>query len=164
MQMPLYLRNFFPILLALPMMIISCSSTTTPEEIAATFIKQSEIAFEEGNIRALKKLVSSNYQDTHNRGAGDVIAIAAAYIRSSKSMYLFSDLDSAYFEGDLIQARVLTAFAARPIMDKSVLGRMQADIYWFDITLVEESGGWKLVAALWQQAKVEDFFENRGQN
>ena len=79
-------------------------------------------------------------------------------------MYLFSDLDSAYFEGDLIQARVLTAFAARPIMDKSVLGRMQADIYWFDITLVEESGGWKLVAALWQQAKVEDFFENRGQD
>ena len=164
MRLVLYLRNFFPILLLLTMMVISCSSKTTPEEIAATFIKQSETAFEEGNILALKKLVSSNYQDTHNRGAGDVIAIAAAYIRSSKSMHLLSDLDSAYFEGDLIQARILTAFAARPIMDKSVLGRMQADIYWFDITLAEESGGWKLVAALWQQATVEDFFEDRSRD
>ena len=49
-------------------------------------------------------------------------------------------------------------------MDKSVLGRMQADIYWFDITLAEESGGWKLVAALWQQATVEDFFEDRSRD
>lgn len=146
------------------MAVISCNSPTTPEEIATQFIEQSETAFEGRNILALKKLISSNYQDTHNRSAGDVIAIAAAYIRSSKSIYLFTDLNSAYFEGDLIQARVLSAFAARPIMDRSVLGQMQADIYWFDITLAEESGGWKLVAALWQQAVVEDFLEGDSRN
>ncbi|MGI9536776.1 MAG: hypothetical protein ACR2PB_06885 [Desulfocapsaceae bacterium] len=112
----------------------------------------------------LKKLVSPNYQDSRNRSAGDVLAIAAAYIRSSKSIYLFSDLESAVFNDDLVQARVLTAFATRPVMDRTALAQLSADIYWFDIVLEDESGNWQLIDAQWQQAMIDDFFKNDNDN
>ena len=146
------------------MLAASCDSPTTPEEIAGQFIKQSEEAFEERDIRGLKKLISPDYRDPLNRTAGDIVSIAAAYIRSSKSIYLFTDLESAAAEQERIQARVLAAFGARPISDPSIIGQVQADIYWFDIVLVEESGGWRLVEADWQQAMVDDFFKDGNPN
>ena len=143
----------------------SCSSpTTTPEEIAGQFIKDSEQAFEERDIFELKKLISSNYGDSQNRSADEIISIAAMYIRSSKSIYLLTDLHSAEYLEERIQARVLAAFAARPISEPAVLAQMQADIYWFDIELAEENGSWKLTDAQWRQAMVDDFYKIDRQN
>ena len=136
----------------------SSCTPTPPEKITADFLKQAEEAFADRHILALKKLVSPDYNDAENRGAGDVLSIAAAYIRSSKSIYLFSDLESAAFRDDRLEARVLTAFAARPIMDPTALAQLKADIYWFDIVLVQEGGDWKLLEAQWRQAMVDDFF------
>ena len=159
-----HLRFSIPLLLALLLLVVSCNSQTTPEEITTQFIRESEEAFEDSDILRLRKLISSQYRDSQNRTAGDVISIAAAYIRSSKSIYLFTDLDSAIYVDDRIQARILAAFGARPISDPAIIGQLQADIYWFDIVLAEEKGGWKLMAAQWQQAMVDDFFKNENPN
>ncbi len=153
-------QRFFGILLCTLSLLVSCNSPTTPVEVATQFIKESEEAFEERDILALKKLISPGYRDPLKRTAGDVISIAAAYIRSSKSIYLLTDLDSAVAEEERIRARVLAAFGARPISDPSILGQIQADIYWFVIVLAKEKDGWKLVEAEWQQAMVDDFFKD----
>lgn len=155
-----HFRFSIALLLVFPILVVSCNSQTTPEEITRQFVRESEEAFEDTDILRLKKLISSQYRDSQNRTAGDVISIAAAYMRSSKSIYLFTDLDSAVYADDRIQARLLVAFGARPISDPSILGQIQADIYWFDIVLAEEKGDWKLVAAQWQQAMVDDFFKD----
>jgi hypothetical protein len=160
----LHFRNFAVLLLSLLFLVVSCNSQTTPEEITAQFIKESEKAFEDRDILRLRKLVSSQYRDSQDRTAGEVISIAAAYIRSSKSIYLFTDLDSAVYAEDRIQARIIAAFGARPISDPSILGQIQADIYWFDIVLAQENGGWKMVEAQWQQAMVDDFFRDESKN
>ncbi len=159
-----HFRFSIALLLALLFLVVSCSSQTTPEEITTQFIRESEKAFEDSDILRLKKLISSQYRDSQNRTSGDVISIAAAYIRSSKSIYLFTDLDSAIYSDDRIEARILAAFAARPISDPAILGQLQADIYWFDIVLAEEKGGWKLMAAQWQQGMVDDFFKDENPN
>ena len=152
------------LLLMTPFLAVSCRSPTTPEEIAGQFIEQSENAFEERDLFKLKKLISSNYGDSQNRSAGEVVTLAAAYIRSSKSIYLFTDLHTADFAGERIRARLLAAFAARPISEPALLARMQADIYWFDIELAEENGTWKLTDAQWRQAMLEDFSTGAGEN
>jgi hypothetical protein len=144
---------------ALALLVVSCNSPSAPEDVAAQFIGKSEKAFEERDIRSLKKLISPTYLDAQKRSAGDIMSIAAAYIRSSKSIYLFTTLDSAENVEGRIEARLLAAFTARPISDMSVLGRIQADIYWFDIVIAPENGVWKLVAARWQQAMIDDFFK-----
>ena len=157
-------KLLFALLCTLALLLVSCSSPTTPEEIAAQFIKESEEAFEERDILGLKKLISSDYRDPKQRTASDIVSIAAAYIRGSKSIYLYTDLDSAASEQERIQARVLAAFGARPISDPTILGQIQADIYWFDIVIAKENDGWKLVEVQWQQAMVDDFFKDGDKN
>ena len=159
------LLGWYGVVLCIALALIpSCSSPTAPEEIAWQFIEESEKAFEERDIFKLKKLISSNYGDSQNRSANEIVTIAAAYIRSSKSIYLLTDLHSAEFKEERIHARVLAAFAARPISEPSTLAQMRADIYWFDVELAEEKGSWKLTGAQWRQATVEDFSENDRQN
>lgn len=143
---------------------VSCSSSTPAETIASKFIETSAKAFEERDIFALKKLVSSHYGDSQNRSANEIISTAAAYIRSSGSIYVLTDLHTAEYVEERIEARLLAAFAARPIAEPALLAQMQADIYWFDIELAEENGTWKLTDAQWRQAMVEDFTRSTGQN
>ena len=105
---------------------------------------------------ALRKLVSSEYQDELKRDANDIVSIAATYIMRSRSIYLFCDLESASRDDEKIQATVLAAFASRPVTDRNLLLSLNTDIYLFDILLTEEGGDWKLAAAEWRQAMVED--------
>ena len=153
-------RFLVALLCTLPFLAMSCNSPTTPEEIATQFIHESEKAFEERDILGLKKLISTDYRDPLKRTAGDVVSIAAAYIRGSRSIYLYTDLDYAVAEEERVRARVFTAFGARPISDPSILGQIQVDIYWVDIMLAKEHDGWKLHEAQWQQAMVDDFFKD----
>lgn len=152
------------LLFIVSLLAVSCSSSTPPETIARKFIEASENAFEERDIFALKKLVSPQYGDSQNRSANEIISTAAAYIRSSGSIYVLTDLHTAEYVEERIQARLLAAFAARPIAEPALLAQMQADIYWFDIELTAESGTWKLTDAQWRQALVEDFTGSAGQN
>ena len=145
-------------------MMSSCSLPSTPEQHVSEFIESSEKAFEDRDIRSLRKLVSSRYKDEQNRTANDVLAIAAAYIGRSKSIYLFTDLESAVLEDDLIEARVLVAFGSRPAEDRATLLQLNADIYWFDIVLADENGSWKLIKGQWTQAMVDDFFKSSTTN
>ena len=164
MSLNFHIKFCTVLILTLAVLMSSCSSPSTPEQHASEFIERSELAFEDRDIRSLRKLVSSSYMDGQNRAANDVLAIAAAYIRGTKSIYLFTDLESAVSEDDLINARVLVAFGSRPVKDRAALMQLNADIYWFDIVLADENGNWKLIEAQWTQAMVDDFFKSSATN
>ena len=136
----------------------SCSSPTDPEQIAAAFIEDATKAFAERDPGALRTLISGEYLDSQQRDGEQIVSIARLYIMRSRSIYLFSDLEFAERSGDLIQATVLAAFAARPVTSRSMLPQLDTDIYWFEIALVEERGIWKLLRARWRPAMLDDIF------
>lgn len=138
------------------MLSLSCSSPPDPEVIVTEFIEQAESAFENRRIRALRNLISREYQDSQKRDDNEIIAIGSSYIMRSKFIHLFADPESASFAGDKVQATVLVAFAARPVADRNLLVLMKADIYWFEILLTQEDGDWKMVSSEWRQAMLED--------
>ena len=138
----------------------SCSENLTPENLALDFIERAETAVQERDIRDLRTLISTDYQDPEGRSSRDILAVASAYIMRSKSIHVLFRLHSASQVEDGIQGKVLVALAARPIDDPTVLPRLNADIYWFDIVLKKRDGDWKLFSAVWHQAMVEDFMTN----
>jgi len=134
-----------------------CSAESDPEIIASAFLETAEEAFEKRSPRALRNLISEQYFDTRNRDKNEVLAIGSAYIMGSRSIYLFTDLESALFHGDeQVQATVLAAFAARPVSERTLLSRINTDLYWFEIELTKESGDWKLTQSDWRQAMLDD--------
>ena len=140
--------------------LITCSSPSDPEQVASAFIQDAVAAFEDRNSRALRTLISSAYFDSQNRTGDQVASIGSVYIMRSKSIHLFTELDSAVRSGDQVMATVLGAFAARPVDRRSLLPPVDADLYWFEITLKEENGEWKLVSSSWRQAMLEDIFND----
>lgn len=147
----------FGLLLAAALVFSSgCSSETDPELISSIFLEKAEKAFEERSPRALRDLISKDYFDTQQRDGKEIGAIGTAYIMRSRAIHLFIDLESAAFSGDQVQATVLAAFAARPVSSRSLLPRINADLYWFEIMLTKESGDWKLLQSSWRQAMLED--------
>lgn len=145
---------------AVMMVPVSCSSPAEPEQIALEFIDEATTVFEKGSLRALRKLISRNYRDSQKRNHEQIAAIGSAYIMRSKSIFLFSELESARQLDSQVQATVLTAFAARPVDSRNLLPQIQADLYWFDIVLTKEGGEWKLLSSSWRQAMLEDIFND----
>jgi hypothetical protein len=148
------------VFILLTAVLFSCSTTSDPEQIASAFIEDAAAAFENRNARALRKLISSDYVDSQNRTAEQIASIGSLYIMRSRSIYLFTELDSAVQSGDRVLATVLGAFAARPVKNRGLLPQVNADLYWFEIALKEENGDWKIVSSSWRQAMLEDVFSD----
>lgn len=137
----------------------ACTSDKTPETIGLEFVRRAESLVEEGSIRGLNELVSSDYHDSDNRDRRDILGIASSYLISTRSLHLFTDLRSAQFtSGDRLQCTILVAFAAVPVSHRDLLTRTNADFYWFDIELIRERKTWKIASAAWEQAMLDDFF------
>jgi hypothetical protein len=137
-------------------LLLGCNPESDPELISSIFLEKAEKAFADRSPRSLRELISKDYLDTQQRDAKEISAIGTGYIMRSRSIYLFTDLESAVFSGAQIHATVLAAFAARPVSNRSLLPRMDADLYWFEIVLTKESGDWKLLQSSWRQAMLED--------
>jgi len=147
----------FFFLLTTSLLISSCSEQTSLETIVNEIIEQAEATFENHNSRELRKLISVDYHDSSARDFQDIIAFSNAYMLRAKSIHLFADLESAILVDDLIEARILVAFAAKPVTERKTLPQLKADIYWFNIILTDKDGNWKIISASWQQTMLDDF-------
>lgn len=152
-----FLRSTLAVLLLL-VMIWACTAESTPEAIVSAFRDMVEEAVEEGNSRALRKLISEQYRDDRGRTKAELGSIAAGYLLRNRSVHVLSRVATVERPDErTIEATILAAFSSRPIKEPSRLPSLNADIYWFEITLEEEDGDWLLRSAGWRQAMVDDF-------
>ena len=154
------LQSFLLSLLFLTCFLISCTPSTTPEQIVDGFITVCEKSIEKGSGRELRNLIAEDYMDSSGRTKQALGAIASGYLLRNKAIYCYRLIDSVIInEDDSISARVLTALAAQPITDVAILPQINSDIYWFDVTIAEQNDEWKLINASWKKAMLEDFFQ-----
>ena len=138
----------------------SCTTTTSPEQIVEDFITSCETSIEKGSGRELRNLIAENYRDSSGRTKKEIGNLVSGYLLRNRAIYSYSLVNLVKInEDDSISARVLTALAAKPITDISALPTLNSDIYWFDIKITSEDADWKLIDASWQQAMLDDFFQ-----
>ena len=134
-------------------------SPLSPEEVVETFSKEVAELFEQRKRRKLADFIADDYLDKNKRSKQDLTALAQSYMLRDKSIFSYTNPTSVQKNEDgTISARILTALAAQPITDLSLLPSIKSDIYWFDIKIASRDKSWKLVEASWQQAMLEDFF------
>ncbi len=137
----------------------SCSAPPTAEQIMDDFLGRCDAALEKRSSRELRELIADDYADSEERTKQDIAAIAAGYLLRNKAIYTYRLTESVDVnDDDSISALILTALAARPITDVSILPAINSDIYWFEITIAKDGRKWRLTQASWQQAMLEDFF------
>ena len=152
-------NGFLVLLVSFLLLTTSCGGGDTPEEQVKKFVKAGEETVEAREIGGVKDLISKGYSDKHGRTRRDLVALTARYIYANKNIHLLTRIGELSFpEENKASMQLFVAMTGQNVSDLDSLLNMQADLYRFDMELVQEDNEWKLYKAEWQSASGKDFF------
>ncbi|WP_163339304.1 hypothetical protein [Desulfopila sp. IMCC35008] len=138
---------------------LSGCSSDSPEDQVRSFIKTAEDAVEKNEIGDVKAMISENYSDNDGMTKKDIIAYLSYQLLRKRSIHLFTSIDQVKFPAeDQAEVVLFVAMTGQPVESASILPKLQADIYRFDLILQNIDGNWLLATSTWQPALIEDIF------
>lgn len=130
----------------------------TPEARVRSTLAAIEAAAEARDVAGVKEHVSESYRDAAGRDRRAVGALAFAHFQRNASVHLLTRVSALEIPAPgEARAEVLVAMAGRPIPSVEALPALRADLYRFELTLRDEDGDWRVVAAQWRPATLQDF-------
>jgi hypothetical protein len=145
----------------LALMVVSAvgcrSGEDSPEAQVRATIERAETLAEAKDLGGLKGLVSDRYQDNTGQDKRAILGLLFVQFRRHESIHLLTRIDRVDIEPAQARAIVFTAMAGRPIPAVSNLPALRADLYRFDLTLVDERGTWRVTKSAWRPAVLGDF-------
>lgn len=136
----------------------ACSKPTTPEQRVRDFIDRNEQAAEQKDMGTLRKSVSERYSDDDGRDRRMIEGIMRLYVLRHESIHLFTRIEKIAFPKPAeAEVAIYVAMAARPIANPAQLATFRANLYRFDLVLVEEDSQWRVLRAAWRPAEPADF-------
>jgi hypothetical protein len=138
---------------------LGCSGPAPdPESEIRALLAEIERASRERDVRALKRRVSEAYADREGRKQADMEALLAAHYLRGGTVYLLLRLRELELDpGETrANARVLAGMARVPIEDWTGLRSTRGDAYMFSLELAREDEAWRVTAADWAPASLED--------
>ena len=119
-----------------------------------------ERGVQDEDLKAIGKLVSERYEDVEQHDRAAVLAALRMYFARYPNIHLLTRvtaIEIAPSAGQPARAAVVVAMASFPMKKAEDTVRLHADVFRFDLTLVEEaSGQWTVTRAGWQAATAED--------
>ncbi len=147
--------------LALLAFMAACSEpVTTPDEQIRSTFAEIERASRAGDVAVLKDFVSARYRDGQGRTRDDLQALIRYQYLRHKKVYLLTRIEKIEIADDgTARTIVLGAMASAPVEEPAQLRTVHADVYRFDLELLDEGGGsWKVLSGDWRPAALDDFF------
>ncbi|MEW6681966.1 MAG: hypothetical protein AB1451_03455 [Nitrospirota bacterium] len=135
------------------------SEGDSPEAQVRATIGRAEALAEGKDLGGLKALLSDAYRDDAGQDKRAILALLFVQFRRHESIHLLTRIDRIDIDPRAqATATVFTAMAARPIPTVSDLPALRADLYRFDLTLVDKRGTWRVTKSTWRPAVLHDFF------
>jgi hypothetical protein len=137
----------------------ACSGPVpSPEDPVRSWLAEAERASRERDIGAMKDLISRSYRDRHGRTQEDVHGIITFQYFRQNSVYLLTRIESLDLPApSRARLTVLGAMAGSPLEGPASLRQVRADVYRFELELVDEGDQWRVVSGDWRPAGVDDF-------
>lgn len=130
----------------------------SPEARVKEIVAKAEEAAEARDLGAVKKLVSEAYSDEGGNDRRALLGIVQYYFLRFEALHLLVRIDSIAFpRPGRARVTAIAAMAGEPIPTAESLGSLRADVYRFDVDLIEEDGQYRLATARWQRAAARDF-------
>jgi hypothetical protein len=133
------------------------SGVDSPDARIRATIARAETAAEAKDLGALKDLISDAYHDDAGQDKRAILGLLFMQFRRHESIHLFTRIDRVDIQPARATATVFTGIAGRPIPSADDLPALRADLYRFDLTLVDERGTWRVTQSAWRPAVLSDF-------
>ena len=139
---------------ALCVLLSACGEQSPPEQRIRTLIGDLEQAVEAGEKRGLDAFLHASYSDPWHKNRLAAVSTLIKLMLRHRSVHLFTltetvELDSAT-EGRA-NAVVYVAMTGVPVESIDALISLKADLYRFDVGLIEEDGDWQILTSRWER-------------
>lgn len=155
------MRHILSAVLALCLVVTlgACSKKETPEARVRALIATAVQAAEAGDAAGVRAVVSPRYTDVEGRDRRTVEGLIRLYLLQHRPLYLFTRVPTVELVGnDRAQAVVYAAMAGSRVDAPAELARLRTSLYRFDLTLALEQGEWRVRAATWRPAELDEFY------
>jgi hypothetical protein len=142
-------------------LLAGCRDRSTPEQQVRAAIAEAEQAAQDRDLRALATLISDQFQSAEgaeNDKAAVIRILQLQFLRYPAIHLLVRVPGVGFPRPGRAEATVLVAMAALPIRSPADFPTVNADLYQFDLVLVEEGRrSWKVRSAAWKPVRIQDF-------
>ena len=137
---------------ALLSMLAACSREPSAEERIREVIAAAEAAAEARDLSDTMQLVSDRYSDVRGQDKAAIRDLMRGYFLINQSIHLLLRVEEIQFPAnDMARARVTVGMLGRQDAGGDDWS-LAADVYEFDIQLLNEDDDWRLISAEWVRA------------
>jgi hypothetical protein len=131
-----------------------CSSSDPESEIRAllTAAEQAAEARDTGFFRAV---IGSAYRDSRGNDRDQTVNLLRGLFVANQKIEIVSRIDSVELQGADAARAVLHAGMVGQRAGASMLGGLDADLYRFELELVNDDGDWQIIGATIERARGE---------
>lgn len=134
------------------LVLAACGREPSPEDRIREVITAAETAAEARDLSDVMELVSDRYADLRGQDKAAIRDVMRGYFLINQSIHLLVTVDDIEFPGnDLASAHVTVGMLGRQDAGADDWG-LAADVYEFDVRLLNEDDEWRLVSAEWVRA------------
>jgi hypothetical protein len=128
----------------------ACHSASTPEAQIRELINRGEKAAEERSVSGLTDLLAADFRDGTGNSSVEIGRYLRGFFIANQKVRLLTRIDSIDVTGpDTATAKVSVASATQS--GEGSLTGLGADFRTFDLSLIRESGDWKVRFAKWER-------------
>ena len=132
------------------------NSQSSPEDQLRQYIEKAVKAAEHRNAADLADLIQDNYLDPRGNNKKQLTQILRLYFYRHKNIYLFTNLrEISFLSDDQARVSMYVAMAATAIPDVTTLSSVKAQIYEFELQLIQQEE-WLLHEATWHAVNIVD--------
>jgi hypothetical protein len=150
-----------PRLLLAAILIVSAAACrkdkAKPEEQARRAVEAAVRAVRDKDLQAVASFVSEQYTDKESNDRRQVLGLVRAQVVTRPNLYVFTKFSSVDCPTPTQANVVLHAgMASVPSGSAPNPADLSADVYRFELVVVDEDGTWRLRSAGWAPAGVKD--------
>jgi hypothetical protein len=135
-------------------LVAGCGSSDSEADIRALFAA-AEAAAEARDAGFFGDVVGEGYRDSHGNDRAELLRTLRGYFIVNQRIEVVSRVDEIFLEGGDAARAVVHAGMLGQRSNAELLAGVSADLYRFEIELVNDDGEWQIIGANWDRAVGE---------
>ena len=132
-----------------------------PKSLIETVIDEVEAAAEKRSVTVIKEHVSKDYKDKHHGNRQRLMRSLIVYFQRNKHIHLFTrirNIEISQQNNLEANASVNVAMTGTQVDSAEKLLMLKADVFRFNVDLLNIDDQWVITGAEWRRIQVKDFF------
>lgn len=153
-------RLIIPLLSSLFLLLPGCSGDTdTAEQQIRKMLAEMETAVQERSLEKVKSHVSPDYYDQWHPNRRAALRSLIIYFQGHTSIHLLTKISELTLSDDEKSASLVAyvGMAGKPIENADYLIALNAELFRFDIGLVNDDGDWLVANASWERVRPDSY-------